>query len=147
MPSSWYSIGSSVVMIFVCSSLISLSALYNVVVLPEPVGPVTNTMPCGNLIKWWNWRKSPCPSPAAEREIHAVLVQDRITIPSPCNMGIIETRMSTSRPDSHLDPAVLRNPLLGDIQPSHDLQTADDGCLKAVDLRRSRLRLQTPSIR
>jgi hypothetical protein len=45
---------------------------------------------------------------------------------------------------SQLDAAVLRNPFLGDIQPGHDLQTADDGCLKPVDLGRGRLRLQDP---
>ena len=37
-------------MIFVAASLISISELYSVVVLPEPVGPVTSTIPCGRRI-------------------------------------------------------------------------------------------------
>ena len=41
-----------------------------------------------------------------------------------------------------LDAAVLRQALLGDVQPGHDLQAADDRGLKAIDLRRHRLRLQ-----
>ena len=45
MPESWYSTGSSIVMILSSSLLISERAAYSVVVLPEPVGPVTSTMP------------------------------------------------------------------------------------------------------
>ena len=52
-----------------------------------------------------------------------------------------DTRTSISRPcDLELDAAVLRQALLGDVQPGHDLQAADDRRLKAVDLRRHRLR-------
>ncbi|MNT26758.1 hypothetical protein D3C72_1623520 [compost metagenome] len=45
MPGSWYSTGSSMVMIFSRPLWISVSAAYRVVVLPEPVGPVTSSMP------------------------------------------------------------------------------------------------------
>ena len=45
MPGSWYSTGSSMVMIFSRPLWISGSAAYRVVVLPEPVGPVTSSMP------------------------------------------------------------------------------------------------------
>ena len=45
MPGSWYSTGSSIVMIFSRPLWISVSAAYKVVVLPEPVGPVTSSMP------------------------------------------------------------------------------------------------------
>ena len=66
-----------------------------------------------------------------------------MTIPSPCSMGMTDTRTSTSRPcDLQLDAAVLRQPLLGDVQPGHDLQAADDRGLEAIDLRRRGLRLQ-----
>ena len=45
MPSSWYSTGSSIVMMF-CSTVLSwFSAPYSDVDLPEPVGPVTRTAP------------------------------------------------------------------------------------------------------
>ena len=49
-PSISYSTGSSVVMILTVSSLASFRAAYSVVVLPEPVGPVTTTMPFGFLM-------------------------------------------------------------------------------------------------
>ena len=52
MPGSWYSIGSSTVMMLVRSDLIDTSAEQSVVVLPLPVGPTTRIMPC-----WWR-RKS-----------------------------------------------------------------------------------------
>ena len=45
MPSSWYSTGSSIVMMFFSTVLSSVSAAYSVVDLPEPVGPVTSTAP------------------------------------------------------------------------------------------------------
>ena len=48
MPLIWYSTGSSMVMILSSSFLISLSAAYSVVVLPDPVGPVTSTIPYGS---------------------------------------------------------------------------------------------------
>ena len=44
-PSMSYSTGSSVVISFMSMVLSSWRAEYSVVVLPEPVGPVTSTMP------------------------------------------------------------------------------------------------------
>ncbi|MNZ30176.1 hypothetical protein D3C78_474360 [compost metagenome] len=44
-PGSWYSTGSSMVMILSTPWLISVIMAYSVVVLPLPVGPVTSTMP------------------------------------------------------------------------------------------------------
>ena len=49
MPSNWYSTGSSMVTTLRVGSLISVSVAYSVVVLPEPVGPVHNSMPSGAL--------------------------------------------------------------------------------------------------
>ncbi len=46
----WYSTGSSIVISLSSSLLISFSAAYRVVVLPDPVGPVTSTMPYGSLM-------------------------------------------------------------------------------------------------
>ena len=46
-PGSRYSTGSSTVMMLTSGLLISVSVAYSVVDLPEPVGPVTSTMPCG----------------------------------------------------------------------------------------------------
>ena len=42
---SWYSTGSSIVMIFSCPVFTSDSTAYSVVVLPLPVGPVTSSSP------------------------------------------------------------------------------------------------------
>src|SRR5439155_15174716 len=44
--------------------------------------------------------------------------------------------------DSHLDPAVLRQTLFGDVEPGHNLEAADDRRLKGMDLRGQALRLQ-----
>jgi hypothetical protein len=46
-PGSSYSIGSSTVMMLLRVASSRCSAAYSVVVLPEPVGPVTRMMPCG----------------------------------------------------------------------------------------------------
>ena len=45
IPLSSYSIGSSMVRMFLSGSLISDSAEYRVVVFPEPVGPQTRIIP------------------------------------------------------------------------------------------------------
>src|SRR2546425_4578983 len=45
IPSRLYSTGSSAVMMVTSIVLIRVSAEYSVVVFPEPVGPVTSTMP------------------------------------------------------------------------------------------------------
>ena len=50
MPSMSYSTGSSVVIIFKPVTLIWLRQAYKVVVLPEPVGPVTRIIPLGFCI-------------------------------------------------------------------------------------------------
>jgi hypothetical protein len=44
-PLSWYSTGSSIVMMFFSAEFSSPSAAYSDVDLPEPVGPVTSTAP------------------------------------------------------------------------------------------------------
>ena len=49
MPSSWYSTGSSTVITFFEGWFRILRVAYKVVVLPEPVGPVTSTVPYGLL--------------------------------------------------------------------------------------------------
>ena len=47
MEGKTYSTGSSIVMTFRMTSLISVRVAYSVVVLPLPVGPAHNTMPNG----------------------------------------------------------------------------------------------------
>ena len=81
------------VMIFRTASLMALRAVYNVEVLPLPVGPVTRMMPCGNAKTRWNDAKSRasipnCPIP---RKV-AFCRNNRRTTASPCSIGITETR-------------------------------------------------------
>jgi hypothetical protein len=106
------SIGSSTVQTFTSGVARRLSVEYSVVVLPEPVGPVTSTMPCGRL--------TIC-VPAfglvvaeAERSIGFSAVSGskmRITHFSPKAVGMVDRRISTSRPPgAGLDAAVLRAP-------------------------------------
>ena len=47
MPGSWTSTGSSSVTMFFSGVWIAAIAEYSVFVLPEPVGPVMSTSPCG----------------------------------------------------------------------------------------------------
>jgi len=59
------SIGSSTVLTLTSSVATRFSVEYSVVVLPEPVGPVTRMMPCGRLTsssqRWASWlRKAQC---------------------------------------------------------------------------------------
>ena len=91
--------GSSTVMMLRLRSLSRVSPAYRVVVLPEPVGPVTSRMPCGRWIRrikrdslpgsMPKWRKSSRPSR---------LSSSRITTRSPWPVGKVETRTSTGRP-------------------------------------------------
>ena len=78
-----------------------------------------------------------------ERKLHAALVQkthdDAFAVQ---HRDDRDADVDLAAGDAQLDAAVLRQSLLGDVQPRHDLQTADDRRLEAVDLRRHRLRLQ-----
>ena len=58
MPSTWYSTGSSIVMMFFSGVLSMPSAAYSDVDLPEPVGPVTSTAPCAWLMPCSNRSRS-----------------------------------------------------------------------------------------
>jgi len=99
MPGRSYSIGSSTVMMLVVVEFRRDSDAYNVVVLPEPVGPVTSTMPCGWLISLSNcgsicplmprWLRSRRPASLSSR---------RSTARSPWPVGRVETRTSTGLP-------------------------------------------------
>jgi hypothetical protein len=123
-----YSTGSSAVRIFVSMSLSSCRPEYSVVVLPEPVGPVTMTMPFGLRI---SSRKSPGRRRRRPRRVEAQLVFDRsstrITTDSPCIVGKHrDTKVNRVAADHQLDTAVLRQTPLGDVQVRHDLDTARD---------------------
>src|SRR6185312_5372521 len=98
-PSSWYSTGSSTVMILRSGVLIFDSAVYSVVVLPEPVGPVTSRIPFGCSS---TRRKggSVCSSKPSESKSRTTLPRSRmrITTDSPKLVGMHDTRRSSSLP-------------------------------------------------
>ena len=103
------------------------SDAYSVVVLPEPVGPVTSTMPCG----WRTSRsKDLSTSPLMPRpssvNFDSLLSSSRSTARSPCALASVDTRTSMARPPTRKrDAAVLRQALFGDVELGHDLQPAD----------------------
>ena len=99
MPLIWYSTGSSTVMIFLSGVLIWPRQAYSVVVLPEPVGPVTSTTPSERWMRrsnlfWSSERKPSCGRPSARFDLSRI----RMTIDSPWFVGTVETRRSRSRP-------------------------------------------------
>jgi len=80
---------------------------------------------------------------AAKRELHALFVEHTHHDPFAVQHGDHgDADVDLASGDLELDAAVLGDPFLGDVQPGHDLQTADDGRLEAVDFRRHGLRLQ-----
>ena len=91
-------------MILSSSLLISFSAAYNVVVLPDPVGPVTSTIPYGSLMYRRNRSRS-CgakPTTSSESFLNFSLIDSLSstlnTAFSPCTVGIMLTRKSINRP-------------------------------------------------
>ena len=99
MPSIWYSTGSSTVMIFTSGVLSFASAVYSVVVLPEPVGPVTSMIPCGCCSTCWNCGRNSSVKPSLWKSKTTVSRSSRrITTDSPCAVGTVLTRRSSSLP-------------------------------------------------
>ena len=97
-PGSSYSMGSSTVMMLSRCAPSLCSAAYSVVVLPEPVGPVTRMMPCG----WWISASSccstwPCMPTASSVSLLPDLSSRRSTARSPWALGRVETRTSMAR--------------------------------------------------
>ncbi|MCY1178273.1 hypothetical protein D9M73_186160 [compost metagenome] len=82
-------------------SLSSRIAAYSVVVLPDPVGPVTRMMPLGSvtasLSNWWMAGVMP----SASSVIPAFsLSRMRNTTRSPARLGKVDTRTSSNLPPS-----------------------------------------------
>ena len=101
MPFMSYSIGSSVVISLSSILFKSLSAEYNVVVLPEPVGPVTSTIPFGLSITSRKAANVCGVMPTASKSSFTTERSNtRITTHSPNIVGMTETRRSTGWPPS-----------------------------------------------
>ena len=70
---------------------------YSVLVLPEPVGPVTSTMPYGFKMLRSNFVSDSCSKPSLVMSSRRFsLSSKRMTIFSPYSVGTVETRKSSS---------------------------------------------------
>ncbi len=98
------------------------------VVLPEPVGPVTSTMPYGFATASINSRSARGSMPNFSRSsVRLPLSRIRSTTFSPNSVGSVDTRKSmTFLPDLELDAPVLRHAALGDVELRHDLEARDE---------------------
>ena len=97
-PASSYSIGSSTVMILLPLVSKRCRPAYSVVVLPEPVGPVTRIMPCGCTSRWAKRAStSPCMPTDSRLSLLSLLSNRRSTARSPWALGRVLTRTSTAR--------------------------------------------------
>ncbi len=94
---STISIGSSMVQTLTSGVASAFSVEYRVVVLPEPVGPVTSTMPFGLAVISFQrfWSSSEKPSSRKSRTSTSGSKM-RITIFSPKAVGSVDRRSSTS---------------------------------------------------
>ena len=98
MPGSSYSIGSSTVMMLLLPASRRCKAAYKVVVLPEPVGPVTRMMPCGWAIRCSKrFSTGPCMPTDSRLSWLSDLSSRRSTARSPWALGRVDTRTSTAR--------------------------------------------------
>ncbi|MPN22360.1 hypothetical protein SDC9_169743 [bioreactor metagenome] len=77
----------------------SFSAAYKVVVLPEPVGPVTSTMPLGRFRAWRKRSSTRGGMPILSSSSRPVFwLSRRMTTDSPNCVGKVEIRTSTGLP-------------------------------------------------
>jgi hypothetical protein len=94
-----YSTGSSAVLMLTLGLFKSDKAEYSVVVLPEPVGPVTSTMPQGWSMAHLKSAKGAASKPSfVMSSCRLPLSRRRMTTFSPHIVGKTETRKSISRP-------------------------------------------------
>ena len=101
MPSTAYSTGSSTVKILRVPSFKLFRPAYKVVVLPEPVGPVTRIIPLGSANASFKILSVSSDMPSKSSEMPAFsLSRIRMTTRSPARLGRVDTRTSTSLPPS-----------------------------------------------
>ena len=109
-------------------SLMRSSAAYSVVVLPEPVGPVTSRMPLRLVDQLVDQRQ--------RLRVHAERVQvepSRLLVEQAQHHPLAvagrdrrDAHVHRAAGDPERDAAVLRQALLGDVEPRHDLDARDD---------------------
>ena len=129
MPCRLNSTGSSAVEMLRSIVLSSDSAEYSVVVLPEPVGPVTSTMPYGFLIAYLKSSSGLMSKPSFVMSSCSVrLVEethDDLLAEQRRQDADAEVHLAVAA-DLELDAAVLRQAALGDVERGHDLEARRD---------------------
>ena len=93
--------------------------------MPLPVGPVTSRMPCcapKSVADAVDQRRRRGRASSSVAQHASARSRSRSTTRSPNAVGTTETRTSTSRPPTRTAmPAVLRQAVLRDVEPGHDL--------------------------
>ncbi len=114
-------------MIFTPGVLIFDSAVYSVVVLPEPVGPVTSRMPCGRC----STSTKRCTEVLGETQRREI-EHYRLAIEDTHHHRFAEAgrhggdaQVQLLALHAQLNAAVLRQAALGDVELGHDLHAAD----------------------
>ena len=98
-PASRYSIGSSTVTSLRSSLRSAVSSAYSEVVLPEPVGPVTSSMPLGRSMPRRTCASTCAGMPMRSSDrVWSDVSSTRSTTDSPQCEGMIEIRMSIGVP-------------------------------------------------
>ncbi|OEZ67848.1 hypothetical protein JAB5_51940 [Janthinobacterium sp. HH103] len=96
---STISMGSSTVHTLTSLPASAFKVLYRVLVLPEPVGPVTSTMPCVRVVSWRQRSASAGGKPSSARLLTATSGSKmRMTSFSPKAVGKVDRRSSISCP-------------------------------------------------
>ena len=95
------SIGSSMVQTLTSDVASVFSVEYSVVVLPEPVGPVTRMMPCGDFVMAFQRTLSSSEKPRSVKSLTMTSGSNtRITSFSPKAVGNVDNRNSVSSPSA-----------------------------------------------
>ena len=139
MPRSWYSTGSSIVMILSSIDLISDSAAYSVVVLPLPVGPghQHHAVRLGDVLA-----EPPQLVLGEPEDVEPQLVEllaDRFLVEDTDDRVLAvharhdrDAEVDRLARHAQLEAAVLRHALLGDVELRHDLHARDDRAVKPL---------------
>ena len=115
--------------------------------LPLPVGPVTRIKPCSIAMSCSNHDsvRGSMPSSGRSIEPRAFVEQANDDALAEARGQARDAQIDRAIADLHRRPAILRQPLLGDVHPPHHLDAADDFLLHIL---RQRVRIiKTPSMR
>ena len=135
MPSSWYSTGSSTVRPCARGVLMSSSAVYSVVVLPEPVGPDDDDAALRRLeglLEALEVVADQAQRGERGRQRRDLEDADGDVLAVHAGDGGEAQVDALSARELEARAAVLRQPPLGDVEVAHDLDAADDAGLQLL---------------